>query len=94
MDIFTEYGLYSDIDRKFNAREVNCSNLVLAGTSRERRTGGSTNKHTLYYYTVELGYNFMKGTEYVLSFTSVVLTEMYITVNSKELIGTTEYLTL
>jgi hypothetical protein len=29
----------------------------------------------------------MKPTEYVLSFTSVVLTQKYITVNSKELIG-------
>ena len=29
----------------------------------------------------------MKRTEYVLSFTSVVLTQKYITVNSKELIG-------
>jgi len=42
----------------------------------------------------ELGYNVMKGTEYVLSFTSVVLTEKYVTVNSKDLIATTEYLTL
>jgi len=38
----------------------------------------------------ELGYNVMKGTEYVLPFTSVVLTEKYVTVNSKELIATTE----
>ena len=43
--------------------------------------------------TVELGYNVMKGTEYLFC---VVITEEYnITVNSEELIGTTEkYLTL
>jgi hypothetical protein len=38
----------------------------------------------------------MKGTEYFVTLqTSVVLTEEYnVTVNSEELIGTTEYLTL
>jgi hypothetical protein len=46
--------------------------------------------------TVELGYNVMKGTEYfVSSERSVFITEEYnVTVNSEELIGTTEYLTL
>jgi hypothetical protein len=40
--------------------------------------------------TVELGYNVMKETEYF-----VVITEEYnVMVHSKELIGTTEYLTL
>jgi hypothetical protein len=40
---------------------------------------------------VELGYNVMKGTEYILSLkTSVVLTEEYnVVVNSDELIRTT-----
>jgi hypothetical protein len=46
--------------------------------------------------TVELSYNVMKGAEYFLSlYTSVVLTEEYhVTLNSEDLIGTTEYLTL
>jgi hypothetical protein len=46
--------------------------------------------------TAELGYNVMKGTEYFVSLqTSVVITEEYnIMVNSEELIGTTDYLTL
>ena len=38
MDIFIEYVLYADIDRKIYTRDVNCSNLVLEGTSMERRT--------------------------------------------------------
>jgi hypothetical protein len=44
----------------------------------------------------ELGYNVMKGTEYFVSLlTSVVITEDDIVmVNSQELIGTTENLTL
>jgi hypothetical protein len=47
-------------------------------------------------YKLELGYNVMKGTEYIVSLkTSVVITEQHIVmVNSEELIGTTEYLTL
>ena len=46
--------------------------------------------------TVELCYNIMKWSEYFALFlTSVVITELYnVTANSKELIGTTEYLTL
>ena len=46
--------------------------------------------------TVEFGYNVMKGTEYFVSlYTSVVITEEYsVMVNSEELIGTAEYLTL
>jgi hypothetical protein len=46
--------------------------------------------------TAELGYNVMKGTEYFVSLqTSVVITEKdNVTVSSKELIGTAEYLTL
>ena len=46
--------------------------------------------------TVELGYNVMKGTQYFVSlYTSVVITEQNnVMVNSKELIATTEYLTL
>jgi hypothetical protein len=48
MGIFIEYVLYADLDRKINTRDVNCSNMALAGTSMERRTGGSTTKH----YTV------------------------------------------
>jgi hypothetical protein len=49
-----------------------------------------------YRNTVELGYNVMKWTEYVVSLlTSVIITEEYnVTVNSEELIGTAEYLTL
>jgi hypothetical protein len=49
-----------------------------------------------YVCTVELGYNVMKGAEYFVSLqTSVVITEGYnVMVNSDELIGTTEYLTL
>jgi hypothetical protein len=45
---------------------------------------------------VELGYNVVKGTEYFVSLqTSVVITEeCNVMVNSEELIGTTEYLTL
>jgi hypothetical protein len=44
--------------------------------------------------TVELGY-VMKGAEYFVSLeTSVVITEYNVTVNSDELIGTTEYLSL
>ena len=45
--------------------------------------------------TVELGY-VMKGAEYFVSlYTSVVITEDYnVTVNSEELIGSTEHLTL
>jgi hypothetical protein len=44
----------------------------------------------------ELGYNVMKGTEYFVSLqTSVTITEEhYVMVDSEELIGTTEYLTL
>jgi hypothetical protein len=47
-------------------------------------------------YSRELGCSVMKGMQYFLSLqTSVVLTEEYnITVNSDELISTTEYLTL
>jgi hypothetical protein len=46
--------------------------------------------------TVELGYNIMKGTEYSVSLQmSVVLTDRYnIMVNSEELIGATEHVTL
>jgi len=50
MDIFIEDVLYADIDRKIDTRDVNCSNLVLAGKSMERRTGGSTTKHYTVYY--------------------------------------------
>jgi hypothetical protein len=47
-------------------------------------------------YTVELGYNVMKGTEYFVSLqTGVIVTEeCAVMVNSEQLIGTTEYLTL
>jgi hypothetical protein len=47
-------------------------------------------------YTVELGYNAMKGTECFVSLQmGVVITENYnFMVNSDELIGTAEYLTL
>ena len=50
----------------------------------------------MYIHTVEPGNNVMKGTEYFVSLlTSVVITEEYnIMVNSDELVGTTEYLTL
>jgi hypothetical protein len=56
-------------------------------------------KHPTQQFTpnkIELGYNVMKGTEYFVSFKpSVVLTEEYnVMVNSDELIGTTECLTL
>jgi len=46
--------------------------------------------------TVQFGYNVMKGTKYFVSLhTSVVITNNYnATVKSKELTGTTEYLTL
>ena len=46
--------------------------------------------------TVELVYKVMKKAEYFVSlYTSVVIHEEYdVTVNSKELIGTTEHLTL
>jgi hypothetical protein len=49
-----------------------------------------------YPTTVELGYNVIKRTEYILSLqTSAVITEQYnIMVNSEELIGNTEYLSL
>jgi hypothetical protein len=48
------------------------------------------------YITAELGYNVMKGTEYFVSLeTSAVITEEnHVMVNSEELIGVTEYLTL
>ena len=82
MDILIEYVLYADIDGKINTRDVNCSSLVLAGTSMGRRTGGSTTIHYTLLYAEELGYNVMKGAEYVLSSTSVVLTEKYIAVNT------------
>jgi len=44
---------------------------------------------------VELGYNVTKGTEHFVSlYTSVVITDKYkVTVDSEELIGTTECLT-
>jgi hypothetical protein len=47
-------------------------------------------------YTVELGYNVLKGTKYFESLeTSVVITEKYnVMLNSEELLGITEYLTL
>jgi hypothetical protein len=47
-------------------------------------------------YTVELSYNVTKGTEYfVLLQMSVVITEEYnVMVNSEELIGSTEHVTL
>ena len=46
--------------------------------------------------TFELGYDVMKGTEYFVSLQSnVVITEEYnVMVNSEELIGTTECVTL
>jgi hypothetical protein len=46
--------------------------------------------------TVELGYNVVKGTEYIVSLQgSAVITEQYnVMVDSEELIGITEYLTL
>jgi hypothetical protein len=46
--------------------------------------------------TFELGYNVMKETEYFMSLqTIVVIIEEYnVMVNSEELIGTAEYLTL
>jgi hypothetical protein len=46
--------------------------------------------------TAELVYKVMTGTEYFVSlYTSVVITEEYnVMVNSEELIGTTEYLTV
>jgi hypothetical protein len=46
--------------------------------------------------TVELGYNVMKGTEYLVSLqTSVVTTNRYnAMVNSEELIDITEHLTI
>jgi hypothetical protein len=45
---------------------------------------------------VELGYNVVKGSVYFVSlWTSVFIIEEYnVMVNSEELIGTTEYLTL
>jgi hypothetical protein len=51
---------------------------------------------TFHNSRVELGYNVIKGTEYFASLqTSVVITEEYnIAINSEELIGTREYLTL
>jgi hypothetical protein len=47
-------------------------------------------------YTIELGYDVMKMTEYSVSLqTSFVTTEENnVTINSEELIGTAEYLTL
>jgi len=44
----------------------------------------------------ELGYNIIKGAEYfVLLYKSIVINdECNVMVNSKELVGTTEYLTL
>jgi hypothetical protein len=52
--------------------------------------------NTLKRCTVEVGYNVTKGTEYFVSLqTSVVVTEQWnVIVNSEELIGATEYLTL
>jgi hypothetical protein len=49
-----------------------------------------------YLYIIELVYDDMKRTEYFVSFkTIVVITEEFtVMVNSEELIGTTEYLTL
>jgi hypothetical protein len=49
-----------------------------------------------YRYTVELGYNIIRGTDYLVSlWMSVVITkENNVMVNSDELIGNTEYLTL
>jgi hypothetical protein len=46
--------------------------------------------------TVELSYDVIKGAEYLLSlYTSDVLTEEYhVTINSEDLIGTAELLTL
>jgi hypothetical protein len=43
----------------------------------------------------ELGYNIMKGTEYFVLWTSFVLAEEYnVTINSDELIGTPDCVTL
>ena len=52
-----------------------------------------THTHT---HRVELGYDVMKGTAYFVSLEpSFAITEGYsVMVNSEELIGTTEYLTL
>jgi len=52
--------------------------------------------HTNHAHTVELSYNVIKGTEHFVSLqTIVVITEEYnVMVNSEELIGTGEYLTL
>jgi hypothetical protein len=49
-----------------------------------------------YANRVEIGYIFLKGTEYFVSlYTSVFITEVYnVMVNSEEIIGTTECLTL
>jgi hypothetical protein len=48
----------------------------------------------LHYSTVELGYNVMKGTEYLDKRVLVMTKEYNVTVNSEEFIGTTGYLTL
>ena len=50
MDIPLEHVLYADTDRKTNTRYMNSSNLVLAGTSMQRRTGCSTIEHYTVYY--------------------------------------------
>ena len=64
-------------------------------THRHTHTYTHTHTHT-HTHTVELGYNLIRGTEYFVSLqTGVVLTNKYnVTVDSEELIGTTEYLTL
>jgi hypothetical protein len=68
---------------------VHCVGVTCQGTS-------VWHSFVIKWVTVDLGYNVMNGTEYFVSLkTSVVITEKCdVMVNSEELIGTTEYLTL
>jgi hypothetical protein len=73
------------------------NNAKKAVTSTDIPVLGNRKISTINYLdTVELGYNVMKGSEYFVSLQkSVVITEEYnVMVNSEELIGITEYLTL
>jgi hypothetical protein len=74
----------------------NNNNIFLKLSSFCKRILRKNARNEYFQNRVELGYNVMKGTEYFVSLqTNVVITEEYnIMVNSEELIGTTEYLTL
>jgi hypothetical protein len=81
--------LWRNRSRSFKNRGVGVGSFKNRGVEVEVGVGAFV------YRLHSPGYKVMKGTEYFVSLQmSVVITEEYkVTVNSEELIGTTEYLT-